>query len=68
MHQPEKAYESIQKAIFLSESPLYFELALALDQIYKPHIYPSNLASIIEKYPQIFIFQLKYYNLAKKNN
>ena len=41
---------------------------MALDQIYKPHIYPSNLASIIEKYPQIFIFQLKYYNLAKKNN
>ena len=68
MNQPKKAYESVYQALFLSENPFYFELVLALDQIYKPHIYPSNLAAVIEKYPQTFIFQLKYYKIAKKGN
>ena len=68
MNQPEKTYDSIQRALLLREDPLYFELVLSLDQIYKSHIYLLNLVAVIEKYPQIFIFQLKYYNLAKKNN
>ena len=67
-NRPQEAYDSIQTALLLREEPLYFELELALDKIYKPHLYSSNLTAVIEKYPQIFIFQVLYYQVAKKGN
>ncbi len=66
--KPEEAYTSLREALSLREDPFYFELALTLDKIYNPYIYTSNVINIIEKYPRIFIFQVRYYQLAKKNN
>ena len=67
-NRSQEAYSSIQTALLLREDPLYFELALALDKIYKPHLYSSNLTAVIEKYPRIFIFQVLYYQVAKRDN